>query len=446
LFEGLTIYDQWDWETKYPVIKISFSGDFRNAENLMLTLEDLIKNNRKRLGLAVKKIEKIDIAFKQLIEDCNDKYQQKVVVLIDEYDKAILDNLDQLEVANENREISKGFYSILKDSDQFLRFVFLTGVSKFTKTSIFSGLNNISDLSLDEQFGNPCGYTQNDIETHFLPYLDGVDLEKLKRWYNGYNFLKDDVYNPFDILQFIQKGCIYKNYWFASGTPEFLFKLIEKNNYFLPELSNLVVNEKLLESFDIENLDFEVLLYQTGYLTIDKVIVSRRGTIQYKLKLPNEEVRHSFSDFIIDRLLKKNTKKLIVQDDLYDALVDAQLDDFHDALTVMFSSIAHNNYRNNKINEYEGFYASIIYVYLQSLGCEVIGEDVTNYGKIDITIKISDKIYILEFKMGKGNALQQIKDKKYYEKYQSLKQDIYLVGINFYEDKKNISKFEWEKI
>ncbi|HIP76459.1 MAG TPA: hypothetical protein EYH12_04910, partial [Psychromonas hadalis] len=220
LFEGLAIYEKWDWETKYPVIKISFTEELRSAENLRANIFDLVKNNRKRLNLGEgDSTTNIDIVFRHLIQDCYNKYQQKVVVLIDEYDKPILDNLDQMAVANENREILKGFYSILKDSHQFLRFSFLTGVSKFAKTSIFSGLNNIVDISLNKKYGNICGYTQMDVEKQFLPYLDGVDLNKLKNWYNGYNFLKDDVYNPYDILLFIEHDCLFDNYWFSTGTP-----------------------------------------------------------------------------------------------------------------------------------------------------------------------------------------------------------------------------------
>jgi hypothetical protein len=395
LFEGLAIYDKWDWKTCYPVIKISFAGDLRSAEDLKLILLDLIKNNRKRLKLPLLNTNKVDLAFKDLIEDCHDKYQQKVVVLVDEYDKAILDNLDQIEVASENREIIKGFYSILKESDRFLRFVFLTGVSKFTKTSIFSGLNNITDISLNKKYGNICGYTQADVETQFLPYLEGVDLVKLKNWYNGYNFLKDDVYNPFDILLFIKNDYLYDSYWFSTGTPTFLIKLIEKNQYFLPNLSHLTLNKKQLESFDIENLDFEVLLYQTGYLTIASMEIDEDlEEITYQLKLPNIEVKKSFNDFLIYQLTN-NSNPTIHKSPMIKALKTANLEDFEIALMAMLSSVAHNNFRKHKMAEYEGYYASLVYVYLQSLGCEIIGEDVTNYGNIDLTIKINKLIYIL---------------------------------------------------
>ncbi|MEA1917937.1 MAG: AAA family ATPase [Campylobacterota bacterium] len=444
LFKGLGIYDKWDWKTKYPVIKISFSGDLRSGDALKTNILSILKSNQKRLGIECEDTNSVGMCLKELIELAYEKHNQQVVVLIDEYDKAILDNLDQMEVAQENREIIKGLYSVLKESDPFLKFVFLTGVSKFSKASIFSGLNMMEDISLNRHYGNICGYTQNDVQTSFLPYLTDVDLEKVKVWYNGYNFLKDDVYNPFDLLLFIKNEYIFDNYWFSTGTPTFLIKLIEKNNYFLPKLSNLTVDKKLLDSFDIDNLDLEVILYQAGYLTIDEMIQTRRGRIEYKLKLPNEEVRASFSDIVIDGLTKQKTEKLRFQDNIYDALIDNDLDLLKSSLKSMFASIPYNNYTKNDIQHFEGFYASIIYVYLQSLGLEIIGEDVTNKGRIDLTVFIENSIYIIEFKVGDTDALEQIKAKDYASKYLNENNDIYLVGINFDEKEKNISSFKWE--
>ena len=273
-----------------------------------------------------------------------------------------------------------------------------------------------------------------------------IFLRKLKLWYNGYNFLKDNVYNPFDILQFLDNDYLFDNYWFATGTPTFLIKLIEKNSYFLPKLSNLTVGKQILDSFDIENIDLEVILYQSGYLTIDRMIEKRRGGIEYRLKLPNMEVKQSFNDIVIDFLTAQKTEKIRFQDDIYDALVDTDLELFKNSFISIFASIPNNNYTKNNIQNYEGFYASVVYIYLQSLGLEIIGEDVTNLGRIDLTVKINNLIYIIEFKVGKENALEQIKEKKYHQKYLNEKKDIYLIGINFDKKEKNISNFEWEKL
>jgi hypothetical protein len=193
-------------------------------------------------------------------------------------------------------------------------------------------------------------------------------------------------------------------------------------------------------------MDLEVILYQSGYLTIDKQIISRRGKIEYKLKLPNEEVKSSFNDILIDFLTNQRSDKLSHQDNIYDAIYDGKLDDLEKSLKSMFSSIPYNNFTNNNLPHYEGYYASIIYTYLQSLGLDIIGEDVTNKGQIDLTINVNNFIYILEFKVGISDALAQIKNKKYHEKYLNEKKDIYLVGINFDEEDRNISKFKWERI
>jgi hypothetical protein len=444
-FSGLAIEEKWDWSVSYPVIHVNFAkGKIESRAELDHSIIRTLKNNQDSLNIECEEKNSVAGCFEELIKKSHEKYNQKVVILIDEYDKPILDNIDKPEIAKEIRDGLVNFYSVIKGSDEFLRFAFLTGVSKFTKTSIFSGLNNIIDISLDASYGDVCGYSQNDIETTFKPYLEGVDMQKLKCWYNGYNFLGSDMYNPFDILQFIAKKHLYKNYWFETGTPTFLMKLIEKNHYFLPSLTNLRVDEKLLNSFDIENLDLEVILYQAGYLTIDTVEIDEDiGTIEYLLKIPNKEVKLSLSQYIIAKLLHDKTP---VKKEVYKALKHKQLNLFKETLTSIFASIPYNNYTKNSMQKHEGFYASVIYVYLQSLGLDIIGEDVTNKGRIDLTIKMDEAIYILEFKVdGSGNALEQIKTNAYAAKYMNQNRDIYLIGIHFDTKAKNISVFEWER-
>jgi len=445
-FKDLYIYDKWDWEEKYPVIKLDWNMKLQTIDDLNDRLKETLKDNQDRLDVKCPDDISLHICFERLIKETYKKYNSQVVVLIDEYDKPILDVIDNKPQAKEHREYIKGLYTILKGCEEYIQFCFLTGVSKFSKTSIFSGLNMIEDISLNPDFGNICGYTQEDIDTTFQPYLKDVDPNRFRNYYNGYNFLKDPVYNPFDTLQFIANDNIYDNYWFESGTPSYLIKLIKQNNYFLPKLSNITIGKELLSSFDIENIDLEVLLYQSGYLTIESMKEKRRGGFEYRLKIPNLEVKLSLNDFIIDYLYKQQSDKSKFQDDLYDALYDAELNMFKDTLVSLFASIPYNNYTKNDISKYEGFYASIVYVYLQSLGLDIIGEDVTNLGRIDLTIKINDIIYILEFKIGSNDALQQIKEKNYAQKYICEQKDIYLIGINFDKDKKNIGNFEWEKV
>ena len=451
LFKGLAIYDKWNFDITYPVIKISWDGKNRSLEDLKLNTINFIRNNQERLGVSCEAPKEHPSCFNELIQNTSKKYNQKVVILIDEYDKPILDVVDDTEQAKEHREFVKGLYSVIKGNDAYIQFVFLTGVSKFSKASIFSGLNMLEDISLTPEFGNICGYTQHDIETTFLPHLKSVDLEKFKNFYNGYNFLKDDIYNPFDTLLFIKNKFLYKNYWFETGSPTFLMKLIKENDYFIPNLSNLTVDERLLDSFDIENLDLEVILFQSGYLTIDKMIIEDMGfasQIRYRLKIPNIEVKMSLHSHILHFLLKQNSQiAQQTQTGIYKALANSNLDDLETTLKSLFASIPYNNHTKNVLAHFEGYYATVIYTYFASLGIKIIGEDVTNYGRIDLTLFVEDKIYIVEFKMkeNKTNALEQIKSKQYYEKYIANNKQIYLVGIEFDEENKNISCFEYEK-
>ena len=447
LFEGLLIYDKYDWNKSYPVINISFaSGTVHSREALDRKIISILEYNQRDLGVECKDLNSPDICFEDLIIKSYEKYNKRVVILIDEYDKPLLDNISDSKIAYEMRDGLRNFYSVIKGSDEYIEFAFLTGVSKFSKVSIFSGLNNIDDISLDRRYGNICGYTQNDIESTFLPYLQGVDLAKLKLWYNGYNFLGDKVYNPFDILLFFSKGKLYKNYWFETGTPNFLIELLKQKNYFIPQLENLKTDESLINSFDIENIRLETILFQAGYLTIESVKEKRTGRWEYTLTPPNQEVRNALNDTIIEFLTEHRMERLHFQDMLYDTLFDNDLEKFKEALVSLFASIPYNNYVKNTILNFEGYYASVIYAYLASLGFDLTAEDVTNRGRIDLTIKTEKYIYILEFKVGDENALEQIKSREYQQKYLSESRDIFLVGINFDEVKRNIMQFEWEKI
>ncbi len=443
LFQGLYIYDKWDWEVKYPVIKISWAGDFKTLDATQETAKRIFRDNQERLGIECDLNESSSSCFATLIKRCYEKYKQKVVILIDEYDKPILDNLDNLQRAKENRDFLRGVYIQLKESDRYIKFVFLTGISKFSKASIFSGLNNLEDISLNPEFGNICGYTHENIKNEFYEYSQDFDLEKIKEWYNGYYFLKDKIYNPFDILKLF-KYREFKNYWWESGQSYSLIEMLKKGSYYIPKLENLEVSEDLINSFEIENLKLEVLLYQAGYLTINEKFIDFDDTIKYRLKVPNKEVQISLNKLIIEYLTDNVDDEK--RKSLFFSLKDADLDSFKSHLESLFSSIAYNNYVKNSIGEYEGYYASVIYAYLASLGVKITAEDVTNRGRVDMTIFIDDKIYIIEFKVGSDNALQQIRQKEYHKKYLTEGKNIYLIGITFDSKNRNITQFEWERI
>jgi hypothetical protein len=442
LFNGLYIYDNGYKFEKHPVIRISFNdGKVSTKEEFSTYIFDVLAKNERELDIKCQANTIAPLCFKRLIEDAYKKYNKKVVILVDEYDKPILDNIENTEIATLMREELKNFYSVIKGADEYLKFVFITGVSKFSKVSLFSGLNNIEDITLNPRYATICGYTQNDVETVFAEHLKGQDFTKIQKWYNGYKFLGEGVYNPFDILLFISNQFSYRNYWFSTATPTFLLKLIEKNNYFLPNLENIVKNEKMLDSFDVDYIELETLMWQTGYLTIDKVTTSFDETPLYHLGIPNQEVRLSLMGYIADFITKIQNSTLM-QGEVYKALFEVNTDTLHKALFSLFSSIAYNNFTGIKLYEYEGYYVSVFYSYIKALGIELIGEDVTNKGRIDLTIKLPNTIYVIEFKVDGSNALQQILDKNYHDKYLSDGRDVVLLGIEFDTKERNISKIE----
>jgi hypothetical protein len=444
LFKGLYIYDKYDFEP-YPIINISFaSGELKSSQALLDKWNEILKFNEELLGVNCDSDVYDRRCFTRLIYKTYQKYGQKVVILIDEYDKPILDNIENTKVAREMRDVLKDFYSVVKGSDEYIKLVFITGVSKFSKVSLFSGLNNLNDITLDKRYSTICGYTQNDIETTFKEHLRGQDFEKIKLWYNGYKWLGEGVYNPFDILLFIDKDFTYKNYWFSTGTPTFLLKLIEKNNYFLPNFENIVQDEEMLSSFDIDNIGLETLMWQTGYLTIDK-IENIYDNLEYHLVIPNREVRQSLLGSIANFMVKNHNMRNFTNG-ILKALLRCDFASLEKSLRSLYASIPYNLFTNNKMYEYEGYYVSVFYAYIKALGVELIGEDVTNFGRIDMTIKFNHAIYVIEFKTNGKSAIAQIKEKRYHEKYLNLNMPIYIVGIEFDREKRNIVKLEWEEV
>ena len=266
LFQGLYLENNWDWNKTYPVIRIDFAqGVLTSQHQLDAAIMDMLHVNAEPDAISLNNTE-THLAFSELIRKLHQQTGQRVVVLVDEYDKPILDNITDPEAARVLRDGLRNFYSVLKAQGAHLKFVMLTGVSKF---SLFSGLNNLEDITLDPQFGTLCGYTHKELESVFQEYINGLDLDKLRQWYDGYNFLSKPVYNPFDVLLYLKKR-VFMPYWFETGTPTFLVRLLAEKKIFIPNLEHLVAGEELLGSFDIDFIEPETLLFQTGYLTIKK--------------------------------------------------------------------------------------------------------------------------------------------------------------------------------
>ncbi|MBK7006115.1 MAG: ATP-binding protein [Burkholderiales bacterium] len=448
LFTGLAAEARWDWGKKHPVIRISFSdGVLQNRAELDQRIRDVLRINRETLGVQrPADLPENDIAgnFADLIRQAHQKSGQRAVVLIDEYDKPILDNITKSPVALEMREGLKNLYSVLKGADEHLKFVFLTGVSKFSKVSLFSGLNNLIDITLDKRYSALCGYTDADVDSVFAPELPGLDREEIRRWYNGYNWLGTSVYNPFDLLLLFDSR-EFRAYWFETGTPTFLVKLLAQRQQFTPDLARIVAPEALLSTFDVDNIPPEALLFQAGYLTVDHV---RRlpGLMQITLRYPNLEVRTSLNAVLLQHLTDNPAQYSVHAAQLYDLLLAHDFAGMQTLFHAFFATIPHDWYRKNELSGFEGYYASIFYSYFAALGLDIRLEDATNKGRIDMAVLFNGHVYLFEFKVvelvPEGRALQQIQDKGYADKYKARREPVHLIGVEFSKSSRNIVGFE----
>ncbi|MDX2304197.1 MAG: AAA family ATPase [Microscillaceae bacterium] len=432
LFGGLWIEDKIEWE-KHNVIHFSFGkSNFRE-----IGLEQAIQQHLEEIALEYNvQIAGKSIAdlFENLIKALSQEKQ--VVILIDEYDKPIIEYLgkDEIHQAIKNRDTLKIFYSCLKDLDAHIRFLFITGVSKFSKVSIFSDLNNLLDISMVQDYATLLGYTQAELEHYFDPYLNYIVEEKhvdknqllndLKQWYNGYNFSGENtekVYNPFSILSYMQNRQ-FGNYWFSTGTPTFLTKKMAEQHLY--QIEGVEADELTLGKSNIENLDLVTLLFQTGYLTIKEKIEYDVFALDY----PNKEVKNAILLFLLAEYAHtedSQAKPLVSK--LRRAFEKNDLEEVFMHLNALFAKIPYNIFEQHL----ESYYHSIIYLTFTLLGYYTTAEVHTSKGRIDAVVQSSENIYLLEFKVSDTaeSALAQIKDRKYYQKYQSEQKPIYLIGV-----------------
>ena len=450
LFRGLYAEANWDWDIKHPVVKLDMSGDFRNADELSSMLADDLRYAAGNIGIELAQHNEASRLFKELLQEAHRRHGRKVVVLVDEYDKPMLDNIDDMELAQQMLKRLRGFYSIIKAADEHLHFVMLTGVSKFAKVSIFSGLNNLNDISLDPQYASICGYTEDDLNEVFAQHLQAVDRKQLRQWYNGYNFLGDKlVYNPHDILHFIDRSQSFakprfRSYWFETGTPAFLIDLIARDNLPPYQIEPVEANEELINSSPIENIKLTTVLFQSGYLTIDAVDDSDPHYVIYKLVCPNDSVRSALHNSLFEHYTGNTDPSH--RSNIRSALREAQLDVIESELTRLFASISADNYRKNDIARFEGYYASVVYCFFAGMGFTVIAEDASSRGRVDLSIQLGSNTYVIEFKVVKrksktNSALRQIIQQDYAAKYSGA---VYQIGIEFSETRRNIVDFAWQ--
>jgi hypothetical protein len=466
LFKGLYIYDKIEWE-EFPVIRLSL-------DRIGFTSIGL----EKALYLAVHEIAKSyqiilenpshDTCFSELIQQLFEKYQKGVVVLVDEYDKPIIHYIEKgnFDQAETNRDVLKAFYGVLKDSGQFLRFTFITGVSKFSKVSIFSDLNYFDDLTLNKEFMTVCGFTEAEIRQYCpqglldLAEQEGTNVEaiveKMRFWYNGFSWNgKDFVYNPFSTM-LLMKHQEFKNYWFETGTPSFLIPLINKDLKY--DFTNMEVDSDIYNWHDLKRLDYISIMLQTGYLTLKEHVVDNI----YRIYYPNKEVENAFSKMVLEGYTDTQQGRLSVTVlDIERAFKRNDVDAVIGILEKMFKTLPspfffedkvttdqQGNTKTTKKAVNENFYHAIIYLVFSILGIKMPVEVSTNEGRIDAVVETDTHIYIFEFKKNRkpAVAIQQMKDKNYADHYSLSKKQIVLVGVCFTMQKRGISGYLIEAI
>ncbi|BBE30570.1 ATPase AAA [Tepiditoga spiralis] len=445
LFKGTYIYDKWEFK-EYPVIRINLLDVATdNVERMKESLTKIIKLEGKRNGIEITETD-YKFAFNELIIKLSQK--ERVVILVDEYEKPILDNINNKEKAEKYREILRDFYVSIKSKDEYIKFVFMTGITKFTKTGVFSALNNLNDISLNKKYAQMLGYTQEELESNFKEHIKETAIEmkmeekellkNLKMYYNGFSFDgEDSVYNPFSILRFFNERK-FQNYWFESGSPSFLYEYIKGKKIRYEDLVKYPVSELDFSTREIEEANASIFFTQAGYLTFKGI--KRLGLREkYILDYPNIEVKNSFSKIILEANYGIREIEQI-ETTIYERIYEKDIEGIIKEIKRIISAIPYNLHKKE-----ESYYHSLIYTILASAGLNVTAEELTNLGRSDIVIE-EDTIYIMEIKIDKSaeKALNQIKEMKYYEKYKG--KEIYIIGININSEKRNINEYKIEKI
>ena len=448
LFKGLYIETvEKDW-TEYPVIYLDLnSGIYTTEEELYRVLNYPMQRLEQKYSIDVKE-PSLSVRLKNIVLTAFEQTGKQVVILVDEYDKPLISTLDNEDLHDKYKTILKGVYSILKECDEYIRFGMLTGVTKFSKISLFSDLNNLMDISLDENYTDICGITEEEIKTNFKEHLQAFAekenttkediLSQLKAMYDGYHFSKNtdvDIYNPFSLINSLTRR-EFENYWFQTGTPTFLIKLLKENDYDLKDFS-----EGNIDAVDLTSKESMLnapiaLFYQSGYLTIKDY---DRDFSSYVLGYPNREVEQSFLDFLLPKYI--NTEENMSTSFLIAFARDlraGRIEDFLTKLKVFFAKTPYD-----LIKDTENHYQTVVFIICRLLGYYSEAEYKIVNGRIDMVIKTKDYIYVFEFKFDKSakEALQQIDSKDYPLAFQQDERKLYKIGVNFSSQTKNIDEY-----
>lgn len=437
LFKGLAMEGlEKDW-TVYPVLHLDLNtGRYDSEESLYHVLDDFLSKLEAVYGAFHSEVT-LELRFKGLIERIAKKEGQRVVILVDEYDKPMLQAIDDDGLQEKFRNSLKAFYSVLKTQDEFIRFAFLTGVTKFGKVSVFSDLNNLVDISMDARYQTICGITGGELHRYFdegirhVVETNGLNDEdacrELEKRYDGYHFRQNGmgVYNPFSLLNTFATG-EFGSYWFETGTPTFLVRLMQRDNFYLPELTDQQVSGDFLNSIDSVDRSPIPVMYQSGYLTI-KDYDSRFKF--YTLGFPNEEVEKGFTDFLLPYYthINKGEGPMFIGN-FVRALEQGRPEDFMRQMQTMFYD---TDYKI--VGDAELYFQNAFYLITKMLGFYTEVERTMANGRLDMVVKTKEYIYIFEFKYDKSAdaALQQIDEKGYARPFAGDSRRIYKIGVNF---------------
>ena len=445
LFQGLHIHAGHDWSQRHPVVRLDFAGGhYGEPGSLHASVSAQLDGMEVQAGVRPR-YDTAPERFGYLIRSLHERSGRGVVVLVDEYDKPILDALEQREIAGANRDYLRGLYGVIKASDAHVRFTFLTGVSKFTKVSVFSVLNNLTDITLDRRYSAICGYTERDLDTVFAPELAGLDREQVREWYNGYRWRGEEkMYNPYDVLLLLDSR-EFEAHWFETGTPSFLVDTLFKRRVSTVSLDRKVSPAALLSAFDVDHVGTEALLFQTGYLTItgeEKL----GGMPLYRLGYPNREVRQSLNEHLLRHLVQDAEGQTVNSMRLAHLLTAGDCAGLKELFHAFFASIPYEWHTNNDIAKYEGYCASVFYSYFAALGYQIVVEESSSHGRLDMAVRTGGHVYLFEFKVMElappGSALAQLRERGYADKYRGHGEPIHLIGVELSRETRNVTAFE----
>ena len=474
LFRGLAVHDAWDWSKRHPVVRLSFAGgNFKRPGALVESATAQIEDAGRRAGIDAGGGSP-PVRFRRLIEALRERTGERVVVLVDEYDKPILGARDEAELPGEergaapragdaqaraNRDDLRGLYGAIKDCDAHVELTFITGVSKFSKVSLFSDLNFLTDLTLDPRCAAICGYTEADLDTVFAPELPGLDRGRIRAWYNGYDWRgKERVYNPWAILHLFASR-EFRSHWFETATPRFLVDTLLRRGFSAPDLEGLRADDDLLSAFDVDAVSTEALLFQTGYLTIADEEKDADGVPLYRLGYPNREVRRGLNRGLLDALAPR-WRSAGSGAALRRVLAAEDWSGLEALFRKLLAGIPHDWHRRNEVARYEGYWSSVFYAWFQASMDGAAVEDATSRGRLDLAVVLGGAAFLFEFKVvertalrpestggekrprAENAALAQLRARRYADKYRAPGRAVHLIGVEIGAERRDLAAFD----